>query len=195
MRHVPFSRLPGGLVTGLLLGACGCLPLPMQAADLSMLSDFGRADIPAALTKGIVSTGDVAGILQTGSRNGSYIEQVGRVGNNAENWQEGTDLAADISQTGSSNELRLLQSGANDSATLLQNGIGNQMAIQQLGAGASVNSSQVGDGNQLVLVQQAGSQFISTQTGNQNQLLVDLPANVFMNVDQTGSNMFLRVGP
>jgi minor curlin subunit len=179
----------------LLVGACCGHAVPVQAADLSMLSDFGRPDIPVALTKGAVSSGDVAGISQNGSRNGAYIEQVGRVGNNAESWQEGSDLAADITQRGASNALRLLQNGANDSATLLQNGIGNQMAIQQLGADVSATSSQVGDGNQLVLVQQAHSQFTSTQTGNQNQLLVDLPSGVFMAVEQTGSNLFLRVAP
>ena len=195
MRHFSLARLQTSLLSALMGAVYGCLPIPLQAADLSMLSDFGRPDIPAALTKGAVNGADVAGISQTGSRNGAYIEQIGRTGNNAESWQEGADLAADISQSGASNVVRLLQSGANDSATLLQNGVGNQMAIQQLGADVSVHSNQVGDGNQLVLVQQASSQFISTQTGNQNQLLVDLPGGMFMSVDQTGSNLFLRVGP
>lgn len=172
------------------------LPALVGAADLSMLSDFGRPDIPNSVTKGAVTTGDVAGISQAGLRNLAYIEQVGMVGNNnAESWQEGTDLAADIGQIGTSNAVRLLQSGSSGTAALQQVGIGNAMAIQQLGAGASVNSSQIGDGNQLVLIQQAGSQFVSTQTGNQNQMVVDLSSGTYLNATQTGNNWYLRVGP
>ena len=179
----------------LSLGICMGLPKHATAADLSLLSDFGRPDIPAGVTRGAITTGDVAGISQTGSLNRAYIEQVGQTGNNAESWQEGVELSASIIQNGASNAARLSQTGSNDSAVLLQQGTGNQMAISQLGANVTTDSSQVGDGNQLVLVQQAGSQFTSTQIGNQNQLLVDLPVNTFMNVNQTGNNMYLKLGP
>jgi hypothetical protein len=179
----------------LSLGICVGLPWHVAAADLSMLSDFGRPDIPAGVTKGAITGGDVAGISQTGALNRAYIDQAGQTGNNAESWQEGVELSATITQSGASNAARLSQTGSNDSAVLLQQGTGNQMAISQLGANVTTDSSQIGDGNQLVLVQQAASQFTSTQIGNQNQLLVDLPASTFMNVNQTGNNMYLKLSP
>jgi Curlin associated repeat len=197
LRTQRFPLLPVAVLTV----ATACLSWPLWAADLSLLSDFGRADIPVALRGIVVSTGDVAGIKQSGDRNAAFIDQgakdgqVDRGRNNAETWQEGDNSSAYLKQQGASNEIRLLQNGDFSNATLEQIGSNNQMSIQQIGDVVTTNSSQVGDGNQLVLVQQAGSQFISTQKGNQNQMLIDLPSGVYMNVDQTGNNLYLRVSP
>jgi minor curlin subunit len=179
-----------GLVVLLLL------PLGAGAADLSLLSDFGQPDIPTS-TLGInvgTRAGHVAGIYQEGDANDARIEQAGR-GNHAEVWQIGSNNSADVLQRGTDNELRLSQAFSGQLATLVQDGIGNQVAIQQLGVNASVNSSQVGDGNQLVLRQQANSQFISTQTGTLNQIVVDLPAGMALRVDQVGNGLSFSLHP
>jgi len=172
------------------------LPLSLGAADLSLLSDFGQADIPS-VTLGLrtgTGAGNVAGIYQEGHSNTVRIDQAGG-GNHAEVWQIGSNNAADLDQSGSNNELRLSQAFSGQFATLAQVGNGNQMAIQQLGLGAAVNSSQDGAGNQLVLQQQANSQFISTQTGNLNQMVVELPAGMTLRVDQVGSGLSFSFYP
>lgn len=181
------------------LGGCWWLwvafPLGAGAADLSMLSDFGRPDIPQEVLGIGPGNGNMAGIFQSGTYNIANIQQALGLGNNAEVWQSGTDLAADVSQRGSANELRLSQALAHQRATLTQDGVGNQMAIQQLGINAELSGSQIGDGNQLVLQQQNDSQFIFSQTGNQNQIVVELPSGMALQVDQVGNNLSFQLHP
>lgn len=181
-----------GVCCGWLLAA---IPVSVCAADLSMLSDFGRPDIPQEMLGMGPGSGNVAGIEQSGDFNVASSQQFGP-GHNAQIWQSGSDLGADVSQHGSDNQLRLSQeAGVGQRATLLQDGAGNQMALQQVGSNAALGGSQTGDGNQLVLQQQGNSQFLFTQSGSQNQIVVDLPAGMALQVEQTGNNLSFELHP
>jgi hypothetical protein len=164
-------------------------------ADLSMLSDFGQPDIPSQALGILPSSGNEAGILQMGNLNKAAIDQTGGTNNNAEVWQNGTSLSADVSQHGRHNELRLSQSGDHNTAVLDQVGSSNQMAIWQFGSNALSSGAQVGDGNQLVLQQQGNSQFQFSQTGNLNQIVVDLPTGMSLRVDQLGDGKYFSFHP
>lgn len=186
----------------LQIGAAGLLATASlvagaATADLSMLSDFGRPDIPEQLlVNGIPSTGgNIAGIDQRGDFNRASIEQSGGVGNNAEVWQSGTGLSADITQTGSNNELRLSQVLDRQTAALVQVGSGNQLAIWQYGSNSDVTGTQEGNGNQLVLQQYGNSQFNFSQIGNQNSMVVDLPNGMSLSVEQRGDNKSFSFHP
>lgn len=173
-----------------LAGVLLCLAGTAHAgqADLSMLSDFGQPDIPESVLGLPAAAGNTAGISQMGFRNEVSIEQTNGVRNNAEVWQTGSNLSANVHQSGTDNALRLSQSTDHQTAVLNQAGIGNQMAIWQTGAYADLSGAQVGAGNQLVLQQAGSSQFGFSQIGNANQILVDLPSGMSLRVDQTGDN-------
>jgi minor curlin subunit len=186
----------------LRLGAAGLLATASlvagaATADLSMLSDFGRPDIPEQLVvAGVPATGgNIAGIDQRGSSNRASIEQSGGLGNNAEVWQDGVGLSADITQTGSNNEVRLSQVLDLHTAVLVQVGSGNQMAIWQYGSNSDVTGTQEGNGNQLVLQQYGNSQFNFSQIGNQNRMVVDLPNGMSLTVEQRGDNRSFSFHP
>lgn len=180
----------------LVVIALAVAPAAWAQVDLSLLSDFGRADIPQArlgLSPGI---GNTAGIEQQGNRNKALIDQSFGAGNNAEVWQMGSGSTAEVTQTGSNNELRLIQDGDNHSASLIQIGSANQMAIQQLGMNDSVTGLQQGTGNQFVM-QQSGNniQFQFSQVGDGNQMVANLPSGVSMRVDQVGNGLAATIAP
>ena len=98
-------------------------------------------------------------------------------------------------QTGTDNELRLSQTGDHHSAVLTQIGSNNQIAIYQTGSSADVSGTQNGIGNQLVLQQDSNSKFEFSQIGNQNQMLITLPAGQYLKVDQVGDFRSVTVNP
>jgi hypothetical protein len=165
------------------------------AGDLSALPEFNRLDIGAAISGDTSGSFNKAGALQLGRNNVGDINQTGGLGNNAQLWQQGSDLRADISQIGAGNLIRLNQEGSLSQATLVQNGMDNLMLISQVGVGASVNGLQVGDGNSVLLLQRNDTSFGFSQIGNQNQISVELPNGMGLHVDQIGNNLSYKVSP
>lgn len=165
------------------------------ASDLSALPEFNRLDIGAAISGDTSGPFNKAGAMQMGRNNVGDINQVGGVGNNAQLWQQGVDLRAEISQIGAGNLVRLNQEGSLSQATLVQNGMDNLMLISQVGIAASVNGMQVGDGNSVLLLQRNDTSFGFSQIGNQNQISVELPNGMGLHVDQIGNNLSYKVSP
>jgi hypothetical protein len=165
------------------------------AGDLSALPEFNRLDIGDAISADSSRPFSKAGALQTGRNNVADINQAGGLGNNAQLWQQGSDLRADVLQIGTRNLVRLNQEGALSHATLVQNGMDNLMLISQVGVGAGVNGLQVGDGNSVLLLQRNDTSFGFSQIGNQNQISVELPNGMGLHVDQIGNNLSYKVSP
>jgi hypothetical protein len=151
----------------------------VSAADLSMLSDFGRLDIPQQKLGAALVGNSMVGVMQEGDLNVVSVQQSGGTGNNTQVWQSGIDLQVAVQQRGADNELRLSQMDAQN-----RGGIDND-----------VTGNQVGDANQLVLLQHGADQFSFTQQGNQNQILADMPAGVSVHVDQIGNNLSFQLMP
>jgi minor curlin subunit len=167
----------------------------VSAADLSMLSDFGRLDIPQQKLGAALVGNSMVGVMQEGDLNVVSVQQSGGTGNNTQVWQSGIDLQVAVQQRGADNELRLSQMDAQNRGGISQDGFGNQAAIQQFGIDNDVTGNQVGDANQLVLLQHGADQFSFTQQGNQNQILADMPAGVSVHVDQIGNNLSFQLMP
>ena len=166
-----------------------------RAGDLSALPEFNRLDIGAAISGDALGAGNKAGATQMGRNNVGDISQTGGLGNNAQLWQQGSDLRAEISQIGVGNLVRLNQEGSLSQATLVQHGLDNLMLISQVGIAASVNGLQVGDGNSVLLLQRNDTSFGFSQIGNQNQISVELPNGMGLHVDQIGNNLSYKVSP
>jgi hypothetical protein len=179
--------------TAVLATMCAFSP-QLQAADLSMLSDFGRPDIPQQRL-GMSPLSNAVGVEQSGLNHWLYVEQVSGDQNNAQVWQAGVDQQAKVAQQGSGNELRLLQSDGGGLIDLQQIGAGNQMAISQVGIDNTVQGRQVGTDNELVLMQYGTSQFTFTQQGDRNQIVADMPQGLSVHVDQIGNEMRFELQP
>jgi len=178
----------------LLAMACTTVLSPaLRAADLSMLTDFGRPDIPVGRL-GLLAPANSVGVEQLGDANALWVEQSG-THNNAQVWQAGVDLRAHVTQVGADNELRLLQADGRSTGELQQSGAGNQMAITQQGLDNVVTGSQVGLSNDLVLQQVGASQFGFNQIGDRNQIVVDAPVGLSLQVDQVGNDLRFQMTP
>ncbi len=176
----------------ILAGSLGC---GSHAADLSMLSDFGRPDITTTRFGDVTNLSNLVGVEQAGDLNVTSVQQSGGGKNNVQAWQQGTSLYLQANQSGTDNELRLSQSNDRSQGDLSQVGANNQMAIQQSGADNDVNGSQIGDSNALVLIQPGNSAFTFTQQGNQNQIQADLVQGQSIHVDQIGSQLSVQISP
>jgi hypothetical protein len=187
------SWKPSRRVTFALLGliACG----RAWSADLSMISDFGKPDLPQEKLGLAPTNASIVGVEQVGNVNRVTVQQAGSSSNNTQVWQSGADLEASLQQQGSNNELRLSQSDARNRAELTQDGLINKMALMQLGTDNSVMGSQLGDGNQVVLVQPGSAAFSFLQQGNMNQIVADMPVGVSVHVDQIGDNLRFSLSP
>ncbi len=167
----------------------------VHAADLSMLSDFGRPDITTQRLGTSPVQGNMVGIEQEGEFNVSEVRQSGGSKNIVQVWQQGSTLQLQATQQGTENELRLSQSNERSQGNLTQVGVSNQMAIEQSSSDNAVTGSQIGDNNALVLVQPGSSSFGFSQQGNQNQIQADLMPGQSIQVDQIGSQLSVQISP
>jgi hypothetical protein len=143
---------------------------------LSMLSDFGVADITGSM--GPAGSADLAGIKQSGGSNRALIIQTQvNGGNNAQIWQLGDDNSARVAQDGDMNTVRLWQEGSGHYATLTQFGSGNQIAAVQYGADSFLSGTQTGNGNVAAVVLEGGSRLTFSQQGDNNSIVGTLPSN------------------
>lgn len=154
-------------------------------ADLSMLTDFGVDEITDAV--GGARGGDLAGISQSGDGNRASISQSGGSDNIAQVWQVGNDNFASVSQEGDSNVVRLWQSGDGHSAMLVQSGSGNQIAAVQYGSDSVLSGTQEGSGNRAAVVLMGGASLTFLQQGDDNTIVMNVPANITMSITQIGN--------
>lgn len=168
---------------------------PLAAADLSMLSDFGRPDITLQRMGIVASVGNLVGVEQEGDVNTVSVQQSGGGQNNVQVWQRGTELRFQAVQQGTDNELRLSQATVGNQGVLTQIGQGNQLAIQQTGAGSSVTGEQLGVDNALVLLQPGASDFSFLQQGNQNTIQAEIQTGQSIHVEQIGDQLSVQITP
>lgn len=181
---------------GAAFGAIMAAPLSFAlAADLSMLSDFGRPDITDQKIATQSTLSSEIGVVQEGETSVAGVQQGGGVKNTVQLWQSGSDSRLLVLQDGSDNELRLIQSSVHSQGDLTQMGAGNQIAVQQTGADSVLTGSQLGNENALVLVQPSNSEFVFLQQGSQNQIQAELSPGQVIQVEQIGDQMSVSINP
>jgi minor curlin subunit len=187
------SCRPSGQARLLALGLWSALSA--HAADLSLISDFGRPDLPQE-RMGLAPSGQsTVGVEQVGQLNKVWAQQASQGANNLQVWQSGTDLEATLVQQGQGNVLRMSQSNANNTVDVMQDGLNNGLALVQYGDSNSVTGQQLGDGNQAVVTQPGAATFSFTQQGSLNQIVADMPAGLMVHVDQIGDGLSFSITP
>ena len=173
------------------------LPCWAAANDLAALPEFLRSDVAMELIGIEYKPGNRASVAQIGGGNLVSVQQGAGSLNKVDVRQTGQDLAADLLQDGQGNNIHLVQQGSNQAASLSQYGNENQMYILQQGNQVQVSGQQIGDGNMLLLQQGSNTTFGFTQTGNQNHISAELPANNSWSyqVDQVGDNLRMQISP
>jgi hypothetical protein len=185
-----FDRTPLRWVRhALAVAALACASLAgaevADRADLSMMTDFGVDEITDVV--GGARDGDLAGISQSGEGNRASINQFSGSGNIAQVWQVGDNNVASVSQEGDFNVVRLWQAGDGHSATLVQTGSDNHIAAVQYGSDSVLSGTQEGSGNKVAVVLMGGSSLTFFQQGNDNTIVMDVPATVTMSITQIGN--------
>jgi len=159
-------------------------------ADLSMLSDFGVDDISNVI--GTQGSADLAGIQQSGGGNSASITQIN--GNNiAQIWQVGDNHSASIAQDGDMNSVRLWQEGDSHVAVLSQTGSDNHIAAVQYESAAVLHGAQEGTGNVAAIVMMGGSNLSFLQQGDNNSIVLTLPATIVMGITQVGNGLSANI--
>ncbi len=158
--------------------------------DLSMLSDFGVDDITNVISA--EGSADLAGVWQVGGSNLASITQAN--GNNkAQIWQVGEGNYASVAQDGDMNTVRLWQEGDGHRATLTQLGSENQIAAVQYESESVLFGTQEGNGNVAAIVMMGGSQLTFLQQGDNNSIVLSLPATIVMGITQVGDGLSANI--
>jgi hypothetical protein len=125
----------------------------MTLALLAALATAGHVTQPAqagSITVTITPKGKKAEAISKGLSRWSKVRD--RI-NRARVEQNGSGNTANLSQSGSGNNLGVFQRGTGHSATASQDGNNNTLGIFQFGKNTSTNTSQTGDGKASFIFQ------------------------------------------
>ena len=184
--HNTLTMLSCLLGPALLLGVA-VSALSQDISNISVQSDFGKPDIGKNEIQlyqiGVYNSAQISQFNNAGGTNGNYAEIT----------QTGTENQVLIDQSGDQNRARLVQNGSGNYANLVQSGFENTFDVTQLGFGNEIYAVQTGSSNNIVLTQPGSASASIVEIGDRNSVNVMQAIGSKITIRLEGSGMTTQV--